>query len=224
MRYLTLAALLLTSRLVPGQSFEGKLIYTAEAGAGIEAVIYVKGDLLRIETATPKGPLVRLLDQRNGEVHNLVEKDGRKTAIKMHRSNKFAHESLSQRAAGEVATLERTEETKILHGYTCRKVTAKDGRSEGMAWVVEGVDLPLEDLLVHSSAYSAAPSPVHAALLGAGWVVELRELDLRTRQLHHTKTQLIPGPVAAEQFVIPAEYRVVDATDMRGLLKASRQK
>ena len=212
------------SFIARSQSFEGRLIYEAEEGDGMEAVLYVKGDQIRVEADTPKGPLVRLIDRRSGAVYNLVEKDGRKTAIKMQRDNKFARESLSQRAIGEMATVERTEETKQLYGYTCRKVTAQDGRTEGEAWVVEGIDFPLDDLLVNSNAYQTQPSPVHAALLGAGWVVELRELDLQSGQLQTTKMRLFPEVLDAALFEVPTEYRVVDATDMRGLLRAGRQR
>ena len=205
------------------QPFEGRMIYEAEEGGGINAVIYLKGDRIRVETTTPKGPLVRLIDRRTGEVYNLVEQQGRKTAIKLGRDNKFARESLSQRAVSEAAVLERTEETKTHYGYPCRKVTARDGRTEGMAWVVEGIDLPLDDLLVNSSAYQRDPSPVHTALLGAGWIVEMQEIDLQTRMVSRTRLRLFPGPLGDALFEIPAGYRVVDATDMRGLLRARHE-
>ena len=215
----TCCVLLLTA-FTHAQSFEGRLIYEAEEGTGMNAVLYVKGDHLRVETTTAKGPLVRLINRHNGAVYNLVEKDGRKTAIKMQRDNKFARESLQQRAVSEAARVERTDETKELYGYTCRKVTAQDGRTEGMAWVVEGVDLPLDDLLVNSSAYNAEPSPVHAALLGAGWIMELQEIDLQTRAVSTTKLRLFPEVLEQALFDVPADYTIVDATDMRGLLRS----
>ena len=217
------AGLLLCCTAGTGQDFEGRLIYEAQEGEGMNAVLYVRGDRIRVETMTAKGPLVRLINRSSGDVYNLVDKDGQKTAIKMRRENKFARESLSQRAVSEAAQLERTAETKQFFGLPCRKVTARDGRSEGLAWVVEGVELPLDDLLVHSNAYHSDPSPVHSALLGAGWVVEMQEIDLRTRAVEHTKLRLFREPLDPSLFEIPTDYRVVDATDMRGLLRARHE-
>ena len=93
------------------------------------------------EQTKEKGEVRMVYDLRNRHTYTLItDQKGQRTGMKM-KMMKVNVEGTTE--SDTDAKVERTDETKVIDGHTCRKYTMTSSDGNGEAWVAEDVDLDM---------------------------------------------------------------------------------
>jgi hypothetical protein len=123
------------SHILAQTPFEGKIVYDLLYPTTMEedpvtkkkapkekmtVTIYLKDQLMRMETKTATGTSVNICDAKSGTCTALSEMDGKKTAVVMS-PEEIEEEEDNHTPDGEKPKAIKLDETKEIAGYVCKK-------------------------------------------------------------------------------------------------------
>lgn len=105
---------------------------------------YVKGDEVAIQPEnTGNGNTIMIFNVKDKTMTTLIEQKGEKTGVKMKMPDVMLN-SVSDNDSDYSIT--KTDESKEIDGYNCRKYLIDSKDNTGFAWVTEDVDLDFEKM------------------------------------------------------------------------------
>lgn len=145
---IAIIAFMTITSFIKAQSFEGSYkmhIENALKKTTGEILITIKGDKSAIEilTAPNAGKVKTILDKKEKTMAILIDKDGA-NKIAMVQKMPDAEETTGKTSKDAKITV--TSETKIIEGYTCKKVIAESDESTTTMWVTDELGLSYSDM------------------------------------------------------------------------------
>jgi|GEM_PF-5065772 len=203
---------------------------TSTGQQGLNAKFTLKGDKVLMETQTEDGKMKRIFDKSNGDIINLVEKDGKKMAIKMNINNSPQFRRMKQM---EAKTQEKKEDVQItvvdenaeINGRQCVKVKGQDNRWKGMAWIDKNLKISFADLIPGGKRHAVKSSQLQKKFGLEGFPVRLEMTDLQTNEEWTMDSKITETEVSDDAFAVKEEEygKIIDMTDMRQLMMEAQK-
>jgi len=211
------------------KNFEGIIKIENTVPQSLNADFTIKGDKAMMQSTTEKGKLILITNEATGKKLTITEKDGKTTVIKKE-SNKNKYQNLNkkyanQKPAANSDKVKVTRETKKINGYKCFKITAKDKRHKGEAWVTKQMDLRLEELFPSIKMNQRTMPRIAKTLQNAvnGVVLEMTYTDIKSKKVETMKVTVNQQKVEDKAFDISMDNaEVYDGAQVRNLIKNAK--
>lgn len=224
LRMLTLFSFLLAGfTTIMAQQFEGIITMTVKGEQELSMDFTVKDDLVLMEV-DDEGQKVKVISEKEtGDMTTLLEKDGKKMAIKMGRE--MMNQGMNSMDFGEVddnAKVNITGETKMINGYKCTKITGKNDRAEAIAWVTKDLNFSLFDLvpMAKDAAAKTGAANMQEKMMEEGFVMEYWEKELSSGDETTMSTTVKEQTIDPKVFQYSKEeYTFFDMTDLMQMMQ-----
>lgn len=227
---LILASFLFTLSLNAQTDFEGIINMKSTAEQGFKGTFTLKGNLVLMESKTEDGQVKILFDEETGDMTTISERNGEKMAVKMNMNNNPYLAQMSQKETyrkdvrSKSAEVIVTDETKMIRGHECVKVIGKDAESEGIAWVAQGLDLNMTDLIPQAKKYLRGHKTMYDFTGVEGFIMEMYMKDLKTGKEVTLENEVIEKAIPDSFFTnLTDGAEVMDMTDMRQMMLDAQQ-
>lgn len=213
------------------QDFEGVITMTSSAAEGLNATFSVKGDEVLMEAKAKEGDVKMLSNGSTGIFYIMVDKEGEKLAMKNDLNSPMMKmalsqiESTSETSVKDKFNIQITNETKMIDGYKCVKVTGSNDEGEGYAWVAKALTLNFEDLFPQlKMVRTKSPYKNMQDALGVeGFVMELYSKEKATGKEFTMNAKVDKKSISNDVFKVIEEYEVWDMTDMMKLMQEAQK-
>lgn len=173
------------------------------------------------------GQKVKMISETDtGNITTLVDKDGKKMAIKINpemMNQGLASMDFDQ--AEDNSKVVVTTDTKTIDGYKCVKITGKDDRIEAIAWVTTDLNFSLFDLvpMARDAASKSGVANMQEKMMQEGFVLEYWEKELSSGQETTVKTTVKKQSVDAAVFNYSTEeYQLFDMTNLMQMIQEAQ--
>ena len=211
-RCLLLAIFALFSLQTFAQNFEGVITYKITiTGAGVSddmkammpksATLIIKGAKSRMEMSMGMGTTVGIADAESKTAITLMDMMGKKIAIKMNND-----EILKEMGDETKISVETTNETKKILGYTCKKaiITSKDGDAKLIAYFTD--ELGTQDINFDNPLFRNI----------SGVMLEY-EMPNQMFTMHYEAVSVEKKSVNDSEFTIPDGYQIKTKEEINGM-------
>lgn len=197
---------------------------------GLTAKFTLKGDKVLMEAQTEEGTMKSIFDHSTGDIINMIEKDGKKMAVKMNINNSPQYmrmkqlESKSQDNKDDIK-ITVLDEDEVINGRHCVKVQGQDSRWQGTAWIDKGLKISFADLMPTAKRYGGKSNQLQNSFGLQGFPVRLEMTDLKTNENWTMDSNVTETEVSDEVFVVNEEEygKIIDMTDMRQLMMEAQK-
>ncbi len=205
------------------QAFEGIITMTSTEKVDMELVFTIKGDQVLIDADTEDGKVVTLSDRKSETVTTLFERQGKKFGLKM---GPETMKMIGQEIATGATNAEKkwditlTEDTKVIDGYTCTKITGKDDENSLVAWITQELGFTVFDLMpsMMEKAIAQDGGGIQQEIMRKGFLMEGEQTDLATGEKTYIKMKVKKQKVDDKVFDFSSDYKIFDMTDMMSMM------
>lgn len=187
---------------------------------------FVKDKLVLMEL-DDDGQKVKIISEKEtGHMTTLIEKDGKKMAIKI--SPEMMGQGLASmdfEQAEDKSEVKITTDTKMIDGYKCTKITGKNERTEAIAWVTNELKFSLFDLvpMAKDAAAQSGVANMQEKMMQEGFVMEYWEKDLDSDKETTVNTTVKKQSINADIFnYSKEEYQFFDMTNLMQMIQEAQ--
>ena len=212
------------------QSFEGIITLKNSASSGLNATFTLKGATVLMESETAEGNVKMLSNAETGIFYMMTDKDGQKMAIKNDMNSPMMRQAMSRISSTSKANkddikIELTNETKMINGYSCKKVIGSSEDAEGHAWVTEAIKINFDDLIPMAKMRGGQSmnKKMENTFGTSGFIMELYSKDKKTGETFTMQAEVVEKEVNLSELEILAGYSVLDMTDMMKMMQEAQK-
>lgn len=212
--------------MLTAQNFEGIITMNVSGEQNLSMDFTIKDKLVLMEIEDD-GQKVRMISEtETGNMTTLVEKDGKKLAIKM--SPEMLNQGMSSidfEKPDDKSEVTITKDTKMIDGYNCVKITGKNDRTEAIAWVTKDLKFSLFDLvpMAKDAAAQSGMANLQEKMMKEGFVMEYWEKELSSGKETTVNTTVKKQSVNDDIFKYSKdEYQFFDMTNLMQMIQEAQ--
>jgi len=224
--YLTYLFLLFTIPFSNAQTFEGVIQLSTDGPDSLMRQFTVKAHKTFYEEIDSVSHIRVITDHESGNRWTLMSKTNQHVAVKQNMQKNLGFKRKETFFEKEMELLdlqlETTKETKIIEGLECVKIKGKSEYSEGEAWIAKNLMISVLDIFPCPHFLNTKSQSLQRAFAKEGFILSMWIRDRETNRLQNLKTSLIKQTVSNQIFTPPADSEVLDMTNMRALMQATK--
>jgi predicted DNA-binding antitoxin AbrB/MazE fold protein len=205
------------------QNFEGIITMTSTEKVDMELVFTIKGKQVLIDADTEDGTVRTLSDRQSETVTTLFEREGKKFGLKMGpETMKMIGQEMADNVdkEGKKWDITVTDDTRMIDGYKCTKVTGQDEENSVVAWITQDLGFTVFDLMpsMMAKAIEEDGGGIQQQIMRQGFLLEGQSTDLKTGEKTKIKLTIKKQKVDNALFDVSSEYKIFDMTDMMSMM------